>query len=247
MNKTVEICAGSYYDALNAYKGKATRVELNSALYLGGLTPSLASLILTKKNTKLSVICMIRPRGGGFFYNEEDTETMFNDAKILLENGADGLAFGFLNEDKTIDIAKTKRMIDLIHSYKAEAVFHRAFDIVIDPFEAVKQLIELKADRILTSGLMNKAIEGKELLKDLQEKYGDKIEFLMGSGINSSNALELMNYTGIKQVHSSCKDWVLDTTTSNDFVSYSYNGKDEYDVVSVDKVKELIDSICGKQ
>ena len=129
MKYTLEICAGSYYDALEACKGQADRIELNSALHLGGLTPSLASLILTKTSTDLKVICMVRPRGGGFCYGEADTQTMYADAKLLLENGADGIAFGFLNEDYTIDIPKTEHMVSIIKQYNKEAVFHRAYKL----------------------------------------------------------------------------------------------------------------------
>ena len=170
MKYTLEICAGSYYDALEACKGQADRIELNSALHLGGLTPSLASLILTKTSTDLKVICMVRPRGGGFCYGEADTQTMYADAKLLLENGADGIAFGFLNEDYTIDIPKTEHMVSIIKQYNKEAVFHRAFDCTDDPYSSIETLIKLKIDRVLTSGQRNKAMEGKELIKDLQSK-----------------------------------------------------------------------------
>ena len=87
MERIIEICCGSYEDALNAYHGGAKRIELNNALHLGGLTPSLATLKLTKKNTNLKVITMVRPRGAGFCYNEIEFEVMKEDAKSLLENG----------------------------------------------------------------------------------------------------------------------------------------------------------------
>ena len=154
MNKIVEICCGSYEDALNAYKGGAQRIELNSALYLGGLTPSIASLIKTKQNTDLKVIVMIRPRGAGFYYSEEDYEVMKEDCRLMLEHGADGIAFGFLNKDFSIDLKRTKEFIDIIKSYNKEAVFHRAFDCTSHPYQAIEQLIELGVNRILTSGLI---------------------------------------------------------------------------------------------
>ena len=178
MKRIIEICCGSYEDALAAYKGNADRIELNSALFLGGLTPSVSSLVLTKKNTDLKVIVMIRNRGAGFNYNNIEFEVMMNDAKIMLENDADGIAFGFLDEDKEIDVDKTKQMVELIHSYNKKAVFHRAFDCTNDPYASIEKLIELKVDRILTSGKKSKAVEGKELLKNLQEKYGEDIEIL---------------------------------------------------------------------
>lgn len=188
MERMVEICCGSYEDALNAYHGGAKRIELNSALHLGGLTPSLGSLILTKQNTDLEVICMVRPRGAGFCYSESEFEVMKYDAKLLMENGSDGLAFGFLDKQGNIDKDKTKQMIDIIKQYHGTAVFHRAFDCVSNPYESIETLIDLGVNRVITSGLENKAMDGINLIKDLQAKYGKQIEILVGSGINSSNA-----------------------------------------------------------
>lgn len=241
MKKIVEICCGSYEDCLNAYRGGAKRVELNSALYLGGLTASLAALRLTKQNTDLKVIAMVRARGAGFFYNEEEIQEMMLDAELLLENGADGIAFGFLNNDGTVNVLKTKKMVELIHRYGKEAVFHRAFDCCQDPFATVELLIDLDVDRVLTSGLKNKAIEGCDLLKKLNEKYGEKIEFVAGSGMNATNAKELYEKTGITQIHSSCKSWREDPTTSKNEVSYRYHDEDSYEIVDENKVRELVD------
>ena len=103
---------------------------------------------------------------------------MMDEAKLLLENGADGIAFGFLKDDGSIAIEETKAMVELIHSYKKEAVFHRAFDVCKDPFIAIQTLIDLHVDRLLTSGMKDKAVQGKELLKQLQLQFKDKIEIL---------------------------------------------------------------------
>lgn len=246
MERMIEICCGSYYDAMQAYLGGAKRVELNSGLHLGGLTPSIGALRLTKKNTDLKVICMIRTRGAGFHYLPEDFETLLEDCRILMENGADGIVFGCLDENGNIDIKQNKQIISIIKEYNGEVVFHRAFDCVSNPYEAIETLIELGVDRVLTSGLKAKAMEGKELIKELQEKYGDKIEILAGSGMNASNAKEMMDYTGIYQVHSSCKDWIYDPTTASTSVSYSYAPaphENDYDVVSKDLVEKLVKSI----
>ncbi|MDO4480053.1 MAG: copper homeostasis protein CutC [Erysipelotrichaceae bacterium] len=237
----IEICAGSYQDCITAFKAGAKRVELNSALSAGGLTPSIAALRRVKKETSLKVICMVRIRAAGFCYDKEDIELMLEQAKLLLENGADGIAFGFLNEDGTIYEKATRQMINLIHSYHKEAVFHRAFDITKDPFQAIETLINLKCDRILTSGQKSKAMQGMELIKNLQEKYGQQIEILAGSGMNHKNIQEMKNYTKIKQVHSSCKGYRIDPTTSNDSVSYSYiDNTNQYDVVDFDLVEKLV-------
>lgn len=246
MKRIIEVCAGSYYDCVQAQAGGASRVELNSALHLGGLTPSVASLVLTKQHTSLKVITMVRSRGAGFHYHQEDFQTMLLDVDSMLQNGADGIAFGCLDEHGNVDVAQTKAIIDKIKAKGKEVVFHRAFDCVSDPYQAIETLIELGVDRILTSGLQAKAMQGKELIKELQIKYGDRIELLAGSGMNASNALEMMEYTGISQVHSSCKDWLLDPTTTMNNVSYSYGEgqhQNDYDVVDKELVVKLINSI----
>ena len=105
-------------------------------------------------------------------------------------------------------------------------------------------------DRILTSGLKPKAMDGKDLIKDLQEKYGSQIEILAGSGMNASNAKEMMKYTGINQVHSSCKDCVNDATTHRHEVSYAYAPvphENDYDVVSKELVEKIVKSIYDKK
>lgn len=255
----VEICCGSYYDALRAWKGGAKRIELNSALYLGGLTPSLGTLLKVKRETGLQVICMVRPRGAGFCYGVEDFETMLEDAQILLENGADGIAFGCLSKEGRIDNRQTEQMVRLIKKYDKETVFHRAFDCVDDVDEAMQYLITLGVDRVLTSGLENKAMDGVETLHRLQETYGDRIEILAGSGVNARNVEELIQKTGVMQVHSSCKGWRTDVTTSGEKVSFSYRicaeiknetnssktqkMTDEYEVVDENQVKILVDKI----
>src|SRR5699024_2443555 len=164
----LEICCGSYEDVLAAYNGGAKQIELNAALALGGLTPSLASLTLTKRHTDLKVICMVRPRGGGFCYREKDFDVMRADCQYLLANRDDRIAFGFLNLDLTIDKIRTQKMINLIHQYKKEAVFHRAIDVVNDYEASIEGLIELNIDRILTSGQKEKAPQAVERLASIQ-------------------------------------------------------------------------------
>ncbi|MDF9824275.1 copper homeostasis protein [Breznakia sp. PF5-3] len=239
MNNLLEVCCGSFYDAFHAAQAGADRIELNSALFLGGLTPSIGSLVETKEHTNVKTICMVRPRAGGFCYDHEDQKTMFFDAKMLLDQHADGIAFGFLNEDKTIDKPATKKMIELIHSYGKEAVFHRAIDICLDIDGAIECLIKLGCDRILTSGSHANAEDGKTVLQSIQRKYGDKIEIVMGSGINERNVESLIEYTQITQVHSSCKAYKTDPTTSTKLVSYQFLNNNDYDIVSYHKVKAL--------
>lgn len=248
MKTTVEICTGSYADCMAAFHGGAERVELNSALSVGGLTASVAVLRRVKKETTLKVICMVRPRAGGFCYDEAETKIMMEEARLLLENGADGIAFGFLHADGTIHRERTLQMSELIHSFGKEAVFHRAFDVTKDPFQAMEVLLSCKIDRLLTSGQRAKAMQGFELIAQLQDRFGDRIEILAGSGVNAQNAGELLARTGIRQVHSSCKGYRLDPTTASEHVSYAYLDDAhamEYDVVEETLVRALIDALSG--
>lgn len=243
MEIITEVCAGSVLDCIKAYDAKADRIELNNALHLGGLTPSIATLKLAKEAVPIPIIPMVRPRAGGFHYDDIEVSTMFLDAKELLEAGADGLAFGFLDAGVKVDIDQTKKMVELCHSYQVEAVFHRAFDVVKDSYQAIESLIECGVDRILTSGCADKAIEGIDLLKDLQDKYGDRIELLIGSGLNASNVEHLIKSTGINQVHSSFKGWFQDPSTQSDKVSYSYSTVGDYDGVDLDLLKSFMNVI----
>lgn len=247
MKKIAEICCGSFYDAKQAALGGAERIELNSALMLGGLTPSTAALRLVKEQfPQLQVVTMVRPRGAGFCYTEEEFLEMEAACRELLENGADGIAFGCLEEDGTLDIEKNERLIRLIREYGKEAVFHRAFDCSADPFAAMEELIRMGVTRVLTSGLKPKAMEGAEMIRQLQERFGDRIQILAGSGVNAQNACELIRKTGISQVHSSCKAWLTDPTTVKNGVSYSIaSGEQEYqyDAVSKELVHDLVERI----
>ncbi|MDQ0222385.1 copper homeostasis protein CutC [Streptococcus moroccensis] len=235
----IEVCAGSLEDCLTAQVAGADRIELNSALHLGGLTPSLATVRLAKQAVTLPLICMVRPRAAGFCYSDREKAVMRLDAQLLLEAGADGLASGALTPDGQLDTSFTAELIALCHSHGAEFVFHRAFDVVKDPFDMAEQLIALGCDRILTSGQMATAPEGRDLLRQLQARFGQQMAFCMGAGISADNVVDLIRETGIAQVHASFKGWALDPTSSGNGVDYSYAQPDHYDLVLADKVTAL--------
>lgn len=244
--KIAEICCGSFDDAAAAQAGGADRIELNSALYLGGLTPSLATMRLVKKCLGIKCIAMVRPRGGGFCYTPGELMVMELDAAMLMEAGADGIVFGCLNPDGTINMEANRRLVEIAHRFGGEAVFHRAFDCTPGPLEAIQNLIDLGFDRVLTSGQAATAPEGAGLLKKLQERYGDKIEILAGCGVSPANAGDLMAATGVSQLHSSCRTWVEDPTTDAGKVSYAYAPdpyKAMYEATDEDKVREFVTAV----
>ena len=211
---TLEICTATLEDCLTAQTEGARRVELNSGLALGGLTPSAGVVAEGKRQTDLKVIAMIRPRDGGFHYSETELKVMERNVDILLKHRADGFAFGVLNADRTIHIAACRRLIK--HMKGRDAVFHRAFDLVPNPEEALETLIELGVKRVLTSGQQPTALEGASLIRKLIAQAAGRIEILPGSGVSKTNALELIEKTGATQIHASLSGVVEDRTMDSD-------------------------------
>ena len=210
----VEFCIESLGDAKIAQAAGADRLELNSALRLGGLTPSIGTLDLIIETMDLPVISMIRPRESGFCYSDCEFETMLRDSASQIRNGAAGIAFGILNTDGTIDLTRSQILIDLAHSNDREAILHRAFDFAPDWRQALDQSIQLGFDRILTSGGKPTAIDGVSRIAECMNQAGDDIEILPASGIRSDHLPWLVQQTLCTQVHASvsvaCQDPSLD-------------------------------------
>ena len=206
-NITIEVCIGNISDALIASKYPIDRIELNSALELGGLSPSLETIRTLKEKTEVPLCCMCRPRGGDFCYDELEYETILKDARNMLEAGADGIVFGFLTKDKEIDIERTGTMSELIHSYRKEAVFHKAFDELEDLKKGTEILIDCKIDRILTSGkgVYPEILEGCKRIAELNALYRDQIQFLPGGGVRIGNVRDVLRISKSSQVHMTSK------------------------------------------
>ena len=243
----IEVCCGSVDDAIEAERGGAGRVELNSSLFFGGLTPSLGSVIEAKKRLSVPVMVMIRPRGGGFCYTEAEMTVMEHDARLAIEHGADGLVFGILNEDGTIDEHRCRRIIELTR--KRQAVFHRAFDVTPDPLEALDQLIELGFARILTSGQQKTVPEAVELIRELVDRADDRIEILPGGGIRRHNVRQIIEQTGVNQVHLSAFEQRTDPSAQNrphiTFGGALHPPEDRYDVVNHNAIRSISDLLSS--
>jgi copper homeostasis protein len=207
---TIEICCGSLQDVETADAFPVDRMELNCALELDGLTPSLAVLMKARALTAKKIVCMVRPRPAGFCYSMLEWETMTADAKIFLEHGADGIVFGCLKADGSIDAERVKAMTALIHGAGREAVFHKAFDVSRDLEESMKTLTACGVDRVLTSGGGVYPDLDLERLADLNRRYGGRIQILPGGGIRPDNIRKVLAATGLHAVHLSAKMPVQD-------------------------------------
>ena len=196
---TIEICTDTLHGAIAAQKYGAKRIELCSALSVGGLTPSFGLIQACSELSGLEVHVMIRHKDGGFQYKEADVSIMKKDIAIAHQAGAHGVVFGILNDKKEIS-TQNEELIDLVKSLGMEVTFHRAFDRCADYKKAIMQLIDWDVDRLLTSGLAPIALNGLPIITDLQKMYGDKIQIMAGSGINAENAL-LIAASGIRNLH----------------------------------------------
>jgi copper homeostasis protein len=196
----LEICANSNQSAKNAQEAGAHRIELCSELAIGGITPSYGLLKKVTETLTIETMVLIRPRSGNFTYSEDEFEIMKTNIELCKTLSVSGIVSGVLNADNTIDLKRTEELIAL--SKPLTFTFHRAFDWVPNPEEAMTQLIALGAKRILTSGQNSSAEKGLLQLKKLKEKAKGRIGILPGGGISVENAMLFKN-AGFKEIHAS--------------------------------------------
>lgn len=196
----IEICATSVQSALNAQKAGAQRIELCSELAVGGITPSYGLIKQVRNEVSIPVFVLIRPRSGNFVYSDEEFEIIKKDIQLCKDSGCAGIVSGVLKEDFSIDLVRTKELIEL--AKPLEFTFHRAFDLTPNPIESFEELIEMGVNRILTSGQENSAEKGIDLLVKLKELAQDKLTILPGGGISAEN-VHLFRESGFKEIHAS--------------------------------------------
>ncbi len=199
----LEVAAASVEDALTAAAGGADRIELNAALALGGLTPSPGTLLEVRQAVRLPVLVMLRPRPGGFAYSAADRRVLRRDLDWALANGADGVVFGVLHEDGTVDVDRCRELLRQCGG--RPAVFHRAFDVTPEPFAALEQLIDLGFARVMTSGQEETAYQGAALIAALIRRAANRIEVLPAGGVNRFTLADVVARTGCTQVHASLR------------------------------------------
>lgn len=237
----LEVCCGSVEDVLQAQKGGAERVELNSCLFQGGLTPSIGELLVAKQMADIPVMTMVRPRQGGFCYTEPEYRTAMADAEQLLLNGADGLVFGFLNADGTLDVERCRQLIALAGD--RQKVFHRAIDVAADWKKMLSQLIELGVDRVLTSGLAPDVFYGIDVIREMIEFAQGAIAIMPGAGVNLKNIDKIVEFTGCEQIHVARFASRIDPSTANNrdifYGGALYPPEDRYEVIDGDYIAQI--------
>ena len=203
MNYTLEVIAFTIESVLLAQQSGAHRIELCDNPAEGGTTPGYGMIKTAREKTSLLLYPIIRPRSGDFLYSDEAFEIMKRDVLLCKELGCDGLVIGLLQPDGSIDKKRTTALVEA--AYPLGVTFHRAFDRVANPFEALEDIITTGCERILTSGLKPTATEGAETLAQLVRQANDRIIIMPGSGVRSENIVALARQTGAIEFHSSAR------------------------------------------
>ena len=247
----VEVCCGSADDVIEAKKAGADRVELNSDLFHGGLTPTVGSLLVAKRKTGMKIMTMIRPREGGFCYTEAEFAVAIEDAKQLLANGSDGLVFGFLHTDGTIDVKRTAILANLAYSAGKEAVFHRAIDVVPDWKQALDLLIDLNITRVLTSGQEADVSNGTETVREMIRYAAGRIQILPGAGITARNYQRIVAETGTDQIHLAAHRSVADTSVLNNrsifYGGCLYPPEDRFNMIDKEYISGIVTGLENRE
>jgi copper homeostasis protein len=194
-----EVCVNSVVSAIEAQRGGADRVELCENMADGGCTPSAGAMLEARRNLHIGIMVMIRPRGGDFLYNDTEFAIMEEDIRMAKRAGADGVVFGMLRPDGTIDRERMARLADCARPLSITC--HRAFDMTRDAGEALEILIALGIGRVLTSGQQPNAYLGIPLLHALTVQAAGRISIMPGGGVREHNIEEIINKTGVSEVH----------------------------------------------
>jgi copper homeostasis protein len=200
MTPLLEISVESLPAAIAAERGGANRIELCDDLSVGGLTPCAELMRKARTAVKIPIFAMIRPRGGSFTYSDSELSQMRRDIEVAKSCKMDGLVFGILQNDSTVDIEQTRALVKI--ASPLPVTFHRAFDKTPYLPEALEAVIETGATRILTSGGKHTAAQGVAALADLVAAAADRIIILPGGGINAANFSEIIRRTRAREFHS---------------------------------------------
>jgi copper homeostasis protein len=243
----LEICVDSVESAIAAERGGAQRVELCSALAEGGLTPSLGLIRAVRSHVDIGVYVMIRPRGGDFFYSEDECKIMRDDIGYAAEAGANGVVLGLLTVEGDVDVERTSELVAF--AQPMEVTFHRAIDMARDLETALEAVARTGAVRILTSGAAQSALLGGKRAAGLVKAAAGRIHVMVGGKVRAENVQQIARATGAREFHASLSVAVPSPVTHrNRSLHLGVAGSDEYarHVVlarDVRKLRQSIDSI----
>lgn len=196
----LEACVETFEEAMKAESLGADRIELCDDLSVGGITPSYALLDSVKKQLKIPVMVMIRPRGGNFVYDSTELKLMKQSIDVCKSLGVLGVVFGILDLQNLIDAKNTKLLAE--YAQPLEVTFHKAIDDTPDPVSSVETLNQIKGiTRILTSGGKPTAIEGARYINEMNDKATGDLKILAAGRITQKNLKEISGILKVNEFH----------------------------------------------
>ena len=242
--RKIEICCSTLQEVLEAERAGAFRVELCSAIALGGLTPSygvIRSVVEAAKTIKVNVL--IRVREGGFCYNTEEIDAMCRDIEFCREAGVNGVVIGALTADGNIDMVACRKMIQAAQGMSV--TFHRAFDVCNNSKKALEDIISLGCNRLLTSGMKQSAEQGATSIAELVTQAAGRIIIMPGAGIRPTNIAKIESITAATEFHSTAAANIPDHAFATEHLSFAADDSDkgilrrsQYNIIS-----ELVNNV----
>jgi len=237
----IELCLASAGHTALANEFPVSRIELCSALSIGGITPSAGLMQRAKKAAPdVEIHPIIRPRGGDFLYSSSEIEVMLEDIKIAKDLGMQGVVFGVLTADAEMNISVMKELKEA--AFPLECTCHRAIDMTQNPLQSLESLIHLGFKRVLTSGANKNVLEGKTMLSKMLETAQDSIQIMAGGGVNSTT-VTILKEIGIQHFHFSCtKNVAPEMKWQNSAVSMGSSSFSEYnrEIFDFEKLTKMI-------
>jgi copper homeostasis protein len=196
----LEISVESVESALAAERGGADRIELCGNLSIGGVTPDAGLLRTVRAQVRIPIFYMVRPRAGDFVYSTAEFAEMKRSTVGAKESGMDGVVLGVLTKNRRVDVERTRELVEF--AKPLPVTYHRAFDEATDLRQALEDVMQSGAKRILTSGGAKSALEGAAVLARLVEAAGDRVVIVPGAGISALNVEQVAQQTGAREFHS---------------------------------------------
>ena len=237
----LEVCVDDAQGLAAAIEGGADRIELCSALAIGGLTPSIGLMQLSTK-APIPVMVMIRPRAGSFIWAEDELQIMEAEIATTRQLGLAGVVIGANLPDGRLDQAVLQRLVKAASGL--QIALHRSIDLTPDAVEAIQIAKELGIHRILSSGGTKKAVLGLERLAKMQQAANNEIVIMPGSGVNMTSLSEILAaLPGITEIHASCSAALPADPTLLHF-GFALSGATHTDTSKVAELRAALQNLC---
>jgi copper homeostasis protein len=209
---TLEICVDSLELAQAAARGGADRIELCGPLYDGGITPSAGLAAAARETIDIPIAMLVRSRTGPFTASETEFEVMRRDVLYARAIGIDLVVLGVLREDRTVDIERTRELVELARPM--QVTFHKAFDVALDLNKALNDIVQTGATRILTSGGQPSAVLGAPIVGELRKAADSQIGIMLCGGISSATVRQSLDQSGVREVHAALRSSIPEKPSS---------------------------------